>query len=201
MCEKDFSGFHRCRHTVSYLRTKLLQGGPKSPKTGVGHSERNIDSQVDLCPRACIVLPALLFAPERVKPNQQGCSSAMDLVWEGGGDGVNRPRGVKGEVGVVLWVVRLVRSVIIKEPKKGGRVITLLDLSLVLGCGVSCMDVYGSCVEKHTKPQHVYIVWLKKIKWNETLWSTALICLLSSSGGISSSEVMRRRVCFSMHLP
>lgn len=41
-------------------------------------------------------MPALLFAPERVKPYQQGCSSAMDLVWEGGGEGVNRVGGGKG---------------------------------------------------------------------------------------------------------
>lgn len=36
-----------------------------------------------------IVLPALLFAPERVKPYQQGSYSAMDLAWGGGGVVVN----------------------------------------------------------------------------------------------------------------
>lgn len=60
----------------------------------MGGRKRNIDSQVDLCPRACIVPPALLFAPERVKPNQHG-----SLECYGPGPGGVGAKGVGGKQG------------------------------------------------------------------------------------------------------
>lgn len=64
----------------------------------MGGRKRNKDSQLDLCPKACIVAPALLFVPERVKPYRPGFSGVMDLAPEGWGES---SRWVKREVGVV----------------------------------------------------------------------------------------------------
>jgi len=51
---------------MSYLRPGIHRKSqvPESPRKGVAQKKRNIDFQVGLCPRACIVLPALLFALE-----------------------------------------------------------------------------------------------------------------------------------------
>lgn len=74
-------------------RSKGSQKGQKVPER-VGGRKRN----KDLCPKACIVAPALLFVPERVKPYRQGFSGVMDLALEGWGEG---SRWVKREEGVV----------------------------------------------------------------------------------------------------
>lgn len=60
-----------------------------------GGRKRNKDSRLDLCPKASIAPPALLFVPGRVKPYRQGSYGVMDLALEGWG------RWVKREVGVV----------------------------------------------------------------------------------------------------
>lgn len=33
------------------------------------------------------------------------------------------------------------------------------DLALVPDCGFSCIEVYGKCMEKHTKTWHIDVVW------------------------------------------
>lgn len=63
-----------------------------------GGRKRNTDSQLDLCPKASIVAPALLFVPERVKPYRQGSFGVMDLAPEGWGE---PSRWARREVGGV----------------------------------------------------------------------------------------------------
>lgn len=100
---RTFCGNFSFASPASYLRlryphrSKGSQKGQKVPER-VGGRKRNKDSQLDLCPKAGIVAPALLFVPERVKPYRQGFSGVMDLALEGWGES---SRWVKREVGVV----------------------------------------------------------------------------------------------------
>lgn len=71
--DRTFCGNFSVDSPASYLRlryphrSKGSQKGQKVPER-VGGRKTNKDSQLDLCPKACIVAPALLFVPERVKP-------------------------------------------------------------------------------------------------------------------------------------
>lgn len=100
---RTFCGNFSFGPPASYLRlryphrSKGSQKGQKVPER-VGGRKMNKDSQLDLCPKACIVAPALLFVPERVKPYRQGFSGVMDLALEGWGE---LSRWVKREVGGV----------------------------------------------------------------------------------------------------
>lgn len=100
---RTFCGHFSSDSPASYLRlgyphrSKGSQKGQKVPER-VGGRKTNKDSQLDLCPKACIVAPALLVVPERVKPYRQGFSGVMDLALEGWGE---LSRWVTREVGVV----------------------------------------------------------------------------------------------------
>lgn len=82
-CVRFFWVLSMLSHTFSSRMSYLRPGIPESPR--IAACQRIIDSQVDLCPTVCIELPALLFTTERVKPYQQGYSSAMDKTWRVGG--------------------------------------------------------------------------------------------------------------------
>ena len=45
-----------------------------------------------------------------------------------------------------------------KEPEKEVRVTVSLNLALVPDCGVSCIEVYGRCMEKHSEAQRIYVI-------------------------------------------
>lgn len=90
---------HNLTFLLSYLRPKAGAGPRRSQSRWAGGGIISIPRRI-FCPRAPTVLPALLFGPERVKPNQQGYHSAMGLaLGEVGGEVVNCRRRVEQEGG------------------------------------------------------------------------------------------------------
>lgn len=43
-----------------------------------------------------------------------------------------------------------------------------LSLSVVSDGGVSCIEVYGRCIEKQTTTQHIYVIWA--VQEDITFW-------------------------------
>lgn len=90
---------HSLTFLLSYLRPEAGAGPRRSQSRWAGGRIISIP-RWSICPRAPTVPPALLFGPERVKPNQQGYHSAMGpALGEVGGEVVNCRRRVEQEGG------------------------------------------------------------------------------------------------------